>query len=213
MLPTVPSNVALLENVCDVNGYDVQYNHWLFVPAFDTAGPSYFDALLTAYILEVGGALLDCMHSGASFTTCRLSRFGSQPFTWIKQWPPNHGRWTGGQANNVAVGFYVRTTTGGRGSGSRCRIPACPDIFVTENRQLSQVGLGNLLALTEAIVAWAAGLTGPTAGDVLLGTLQRRTVAGPLPSATFSPAAALTPSQRVERLGRRLPRSGQVSPI
>lgn len=206
-----PEGVVHVGVTVDVNGAPFTFGHWLLIPDAGSGYPLYWSGLLSSYFLEVGPALLDCMHDGASLLTCRSTAGGTSPQVWVESFSPNHGHWTGGQADNVATGIYVQTQSGRRGSGSRVRLPAVPDSFINANRALSQFGAGYLQAAATALVAWVASVTGPTGAQAVLGTLQTRRGGVPLLPPEFDPAIAVRPSLRVERLARRLPPSGRYS--
>lgn len=210
-MSAIPEGVVHLELTIDVNGWQFKPGHWLLIPDAASAYPLYWSGLLTSYFLQVGNKLLDCMHAGSSFIACRSVAGGTPTQVWVETFSPNQGHWTGGQADNVCSGIYIQTAGGGRGSGSRFRIPATPDSFIAYNRQLSQFGAGYLQAFATELAAWVTSITGPTGAAVELGTLQVRRAGVPLTPPTFDPATAVRPSYRVEHLSRRLPRAGGFS--
>lgn len=201
-----------MQHIADVNGYYFSFGHWLLIPDSAAATVSYLHDLASSYQLNVGGELLDCMHDGSSFATSRLGLQSPAPLQYTQAWPANHGAWTGGEANAIATGVYVLTSAGGKGSGARVRIPGAPDIHVDAGGRLSNAGRGHLQAFCTALITWVDGETGPTGAPILLGTVQRQRAGAPLPVASFDPAVGVLPSLRVERLVRRLPKPGQVSP-
>ena len=207
-----PAGVVSIASDVDVHGYPSSFAFWLLIPDDDVATIPYWSALITSYQLQVWPAILNCMHSGASFVTCRIAAGGTAPQRFVEAAPANHGAWTGGQAQSVAAGLYVLTSSGHRGSGSRVHFPAVPDIFIDDNARLSNAGRGLLQQAATALVDWIASVSGPTGAQVLLGTLQTRRGGVPLLLPTFDPAVAVLPTARVERMGRRLPRRGRVSP-
>src|SRR5207248_7930660 len=90
----------------DVHGYPSSFAFWLLIPDDDVATIPYWSALITSYQLQVWPAILNCMHSGASFVTCRIAAGGTAPQRFVEAAPANHGAWTGGQAQSVAAGLY-----------------------------------------------------------------------------------------------------------
>lgn len=211
-LPPDPANTVRLITTVDVDGSDFSFELGLLAPLVDAASPAELELWLGNWILIVGPALGDLMHAGAHLLTCRLvsKRMGGP--SWTATFPPNHGNWSGGQADQVALGIYVKSTAYGRGAGSRVRIPAIADVMIDANRAVSVVGQGKLLALCNAIadflnqpLPWGGGLA-------IAGTIQRQRAGSPLSAATFAPAQAIVPSRRVETIRRRLPGRGQISP-
>jgi hypothetical protein len=208
-----PEGVVWISSDVDVNGYPASVGFWVLIPDADAGPPLYWLGLLGSVELQVWPGWLSCMHAGASFVTCRCLVGGIAPQWYALPAPPNHGEWTGGQAENVCMGLYVQSSSGGRGSGSRIHLPAVPDIFVQNNVQLSEVGRGNLLAAAVAMTDWAASVSGPTGAAVTIGTLQTRRAGAPLLPPVFDPALLIRPGQGIETMRRRLPRRGRISPV
>lgn len=211
-LPPVPPDVLRLELEAEVNGAFFTTGVWLQSPDMPSAVPSYLTALIGSFELGPVAAFLSCMHNGSSFSTCRASIEGTTRLRIVDAFLPNAGAWTGGQVNMAACGLYVQTLGGGRGSGSRIRFPALPDIFVDDNRTLSATGVGNLEAAATALVSWVSTALGPSGLPLELGTVQRARGGTPLPASIWAPAVSVSPSFRVEYLARRMPKSRQISP-
>jgi hypothetical protein len=211
-LPPVPADVLRVELVIDVNGRELTTGWWWFVPDLIAGGVPWLIAAASNIFSYMVSPLDGCMHSGASWSLLRLSSGGTTPLVYSEAAPVSGGVYTGGQADAIATGVYVLSSTGRRGSGSRLRIPATPDDFVVNNYMLSTTGVGRLFDFAAAMQSCTAATIGPTGGAVILGTLQRSRAGAPLGVATFDPAAAVIPSFRVELLARRLPKSRGVSP-
>jgi hypothetical protein len=212
-LPPDPPNTARLETAVDVNGWPVTFAFSFFNASFDLMGPTELHEVLNNWIIFVGAAVGGSMHSGAQLTTCRLFSLRTSGPRALATFPTNRGAWEGGQANHVAVGLYVRTTAYGRGSGSRVRLPACPDAFIDNNREVSATARGRLLAIANGLANFQNAPIGGVLTPTVLGTIQRQASGRPLSSATFAPATSVEACRRVETLRRRLPERGQLSPL
>lgn len=211
MLPPVPDDVAFLSPTVDVNGLVFSFGLW--IQCADFAGMTILQAetLLSSFDLSTSNAWLACMHNGCALSTCRLAVGGTSGLRYARPYGPNSGLFTGGQADAIAAGIYLMSSTPRRGSGTRVRIPGTPDVFVSDGYRLTLEGRDNLQVLCDQLANWVASVTGPAGSPVLIGTLSRRTTAGPLPAAAFTPTQGIIPSLRVERLSRRMPRRGYVS--
>lgn len=209
-LPPVPAGVLRLDLEFDVNGYPLTTGLWFLVPDLALADLAWYQAFTAMAFFYLLPGTTGVTHDGVSLSTCRLASGGMAPFRYVALAPPNHGAYSGGQADIIASGVFVRTTTTARGSGSRLRFPGCPDDFVRDGLALSATAVSQLLAMANAITTFVASQTGPTGGQVLLGTLQRSKAGAPLAHSLFDPAVAVVPSYRVEYLDRRFPRVRHV---
>ena len=99
-----PAGVVSIASDVLVHGYPSSFAFWLLIPDDDVATIPYWSALITSFQLQVWPAILNCMHSGASFVTCRIAAGGTAPQRFLEAAPANHGAWTGGQAQSVAAG-------------------------------------------------------------------------------------------------------------
>lgn len=212
MDPPIPSGVVSMRQLVDVDGNLCTFGWWLFMADADLGDFTYWSDLSTSFQFTVSGPLLACMHAGASLLACRFVVGGIGPTSYQFPWAPNHGLSTGGQAQAVACGLYIRSSDDRRGSGTRVRLPAVPDEFVDNDVALSSIGRGRLTDLGDRLTSWVSSVSGPGGGTVLLGTLQRRRAGLPLPTAVFAPAISVEPMLRIARMGRRMPRFGRYSP-
>ena len=210
-LPAVPPDVGHFDLAFDVNGRTLRAGFWFLLPDLQSWTQPWLLSLVDQFVLYTLSGFTGVMHAGASLSTCRVSVAGSNPVEFVQHVAPNHGAYTGGQADAIASGVYLVASSGRRGSGSRLRVPGCPDDFIDDNWRLSNAGVSQLHTLANDLTDWARVQTGPTGLPLVLGTLQRRTSAGPLPAAQFDPAVMVVPSFRVEVLSRRLPKSRWVS--
>lgn len=211
-LPPVPDDVLHVELTFDVNGREYRNGWWWLVPDLAVGGIPWLVATMSNIFADLVFPVTGLMHAGGSWTTCRLASGGNAPLVYVEAAPLNHGAHTGGQADAIATGVYVVTLASRRGSGSRIRFPACPDDAVQDNWLLSAAGLARCFDFAAALNSLTSSLVAPTGAQVLLGTLQRRTAAGPRAVSSFDPATAVLPSFRVEVLARRMPRSRGISP-
>lgn len=212
-LPPVPADVLRLELDIEVNGYLFTTGMWFLVPDLPAATLPWYQAFTADAIAYLVGAVNGVTHSGAFLSTCRVAAGGVGGFRYASYAGTNVGAYSGGQADIVASGVFIRSNSGTRGSGSRLRFPACPDAFLTDNVQLSAAGLSRLLDMCTAITSFSAAELGPSGAPVVLGTLRRAQAGAPLPSAIFDPALAVVPSLRIEYLDRRFPQRRYVSPF
>jgi hypothetical protein len=212
-LPPDPAETVRLSTTVDVNGSTFSFAFSWFVPGIDGALPTDLEDWLDTWIIRTLDPLTGAMHAGASALTCRLGSVRPGGPSWEATYPqPNHGHFTGGQADQVAVGLYVKSSARARGSGSRIRLPACPDEFIDDNRAINTLGLSQLQQLVNAITMFAITPTPFSGVPPILGTIQRQAAGRPLTAATFAPTIGLVVSRRVETIRRRLPKRGQVSP-
>lgn len=212
-LPPVPDDVLRLTVDVDINGRVFSTGFWFFVPDLPAATYPWFKNFVDEFFFYVIGGLNGCQHAGASVTTCRLVAGGIGGVQYTAFAATNQGVYTGGQADLVAAGVFLRTAAGRRGSGSRVRIPGCPDAFVDNNLTLSAAAVARLFSFCDAVNNFVSAQLGPTGAQVVVGTLRRTQAAAPLSSSVFDPAVAIMPSPRVEYLTRRFPRTRWVSPF
>jgi hypothetical protein len=211
-LPPVPADVVHFNIGVDVNGYPCSYGFWLLVPGASGAGEPYIRGLLSDYFLTATHELLQCMHSGASLDVLRADAGGPSPARAFISAPENSGAWEGGQAQSLATVLYVTSSSGGRGSGSRIRIPAVPDIFIANNQSINRSGYGHLILAATELTNWVNAIVPPGGGNAVIGTLQRKTKSGPLAVAAFDPAAIVKASPTLAHLDNRLLQSRHLSP-
>lgn len=209
MLAPLPVGVAHVSVGIDVNTYPCSIGWWLLVPGLETAGPPELEALAASITLGVAGPLTSCMHAGSQLVTCRIDGRG---FSFASAFAPNHGAWTGGQAQGLATVLHWLTLDAGRRGAAITHLPAVPDVFVRDNARLSTLGYSNLLVAAADLFSAFNSTPGVTGGVCTLGLLQRRHGGVPLVPPTFSPATGYEVSQVLTTLRRRLPKYRLHSP-
>src|SRR5690242_2427373 len=148
------------------------------------------------------------MHGGSSATTCRLSIAG---LTILADAPPNHGAWTGGQADNVALGLKWQTSERGRRGWALTYVPAVPDVFITNNWQLRQLAWGNLLDSGTHLLQSMNLLPDPSGATLRAGTVHVSSRGAPLTASAFAAYVGVVPTPKVVTIRRRIPSTGGLS--
>jgi hypothetical protein len=154
---------------------------------------------------------LDCMAGSASFTTCRLTRGGSVPFVYSEQLAPNHGSQPEGQPMSTTVGLYLAPQLSYRGGGTRMHLPGLPQRFVDVNSKLSGYGVQQLTFAATALGDLMTRLTTALGLAVELITPSTRRGGVYLPTFSYEPVVRITPTLRLETIGRRMRASGGFS--
>jgi hypothetical protein len=193
----------------DVDGHLVSIGWWLWNPSNVNIVTPELDALVNAYFFTCQPSLLELMHAGATLTTCRLA---TRTESFVAMSPPNHGAWTGGQADNVATGLHWLTGEGGPLRGPITFVPAVPDAFIEANWMLSNVGFGNLNASGIDLYHAFNALPAPDGTTQAVGTLHRSAAGVPMAVAQFTPYVGVNPVPKVVTIRRRIPRRRAVSP-
>lgn len=212
-LPLPPDNVVHFNIECAVSEALYSFGFWLLVNDVAAGGLPYLDALGASFVLEVGPAIEALQSADASLSTCRLTVVRPTPLVFTSIFPDVHGAGPNRLAGTTALGVYLLSSSGGRGSGSRLRIPGIRDDALAGPTALSFSGRARLVAVCDAFVTWVASISDPLGGQPVLGTVQRSKSGAPLPVALFDPATGVLPSDRVEVLSRRRGKPGRVSPL
>lgn len=208
-LPPVPVDVAQLTQVFDINGHDTSISFWLFNPSFAAATIPALARTVSDWFIDALVSVLELQHLGVIPTTCRLAVRG---LAYVTTAPPSHGAWTGGQADNVAVGLHWMTGEYGKGLSPITYVPGVPDAFVTDNWRVNELAIGNLLASGQDLYNALNGLRSPDDTPTVVGTVHRARAGAPLSVATFAPYVGVVPTAKVVTIRRRIPHSRQVSP-
>lgn len=136
--------------------------------------PTTHDAIVNSWVVNLQQYFLNVMHSSATFRTCRLAVQGATPYTSVHVLAPNAGAGEGGVTLARAVGVYLQGAHGGRGSGTRVRIPGISQQMVDPPGKLSTFGIQQLQFLADALFGWPAQLDTLAAGVAELITLRTR---------------------------------------
>jgi hypothetical protein len=207
-LPPPPADVAELRQYFDINGHRVSTGFWLFSPEWPNAVYPDLEVALVDWFTSGLPQLLGLQHSGVIPTTCLL-RVGG--LALVEAAPPSHGAWTGGQADNVALGIAFKTNDRGKGATHINYVPGVPDVFISANYQISQVGWGNLQANARDLLAALNTIRSPLGLACVAGTLRRARGGLPLGHASFSPFAGVVATPQVVTIRRRIPRGYQIA--
>jgi hypothetical protein len=180
------------------------FGFWLLWPGSSGAPESAVTELVLSWVTTPMVTFLDCMNSAARFDTCRCD-LGTPTgdYRSYHALAPNAGAQPAGELIDAAVGLYVQTLEGGRGSGSRLHLPGVPTNFTDDFRNLSDYGWQQLVFAADALASWPPTLLGPSLAPAVLGTLQQRRAGLPLDPPTFSPATLVRPTRVLEYLPRR----------
>lgn len=188
------------------------FGFYLRVQGAAALDPSKFSLIVYDWFNFVQPTFLDCMHTGASFGTCRLTRGLPLPYVHVEQLAPNLGAQDGSVPMAVAAGLYMVAAIGGRGSGSRLHLPGCPSRFVEADAKLSGYGLQQLTFAAQALADFPARLTSDLGTPTELVTYQTRRGGKPLAVPEYSPTVAVRPTLRLTTVTRRMRASGGFSP-
>lgn len=202
-LAPVPSDVVWFSPTVTVGPTKSSFAFWMLWPGLTPADAAWAQVVIGSWVINVQQNFLDLMHSAARFRTCRVAVGGSPPFRYETDLADNAGAGTAGQDLALAIGLYVQSTGGGRGSGTRIRVPGIANEMTTDFAYLSDYGQQQLVFAADALAGWPAQLAALGYGTPVLGTLQRRDAGVPLAAATFDPADVIRPTLQLEVLSRR----------
>lgn len=209
-LPPPPPDVLRLVQEFDINGKTSSVGFWLQGPSIGSALPASLELVAAQWFITCLPNLLALMHRGSSATTCRLSIAG---LTVLRAAPPNVGLYTGGQADNVALGLKWQTSERGRRGWALTYVPAVPDVFIANNWQLDQRAWGNLIDSGSHLFAAMSALPDPSGAPLAPGTVHVSHGGAPLATAVFSRFVGVSPTPKVVTIRRRIPSSGGLSSL
>lgn len=158
----------------DDNGEPATFGMWLNWSPTAPRDSGSAEQIVDSFVINIESFFLAVMHSGASFQTCRLSVAGGTPFTWEARLAPNAGAGGGGVTLARAVGIYLQGASGGRGSGTRIRVPGIRAEVVDPPGKLNTFGVQQLQFLADAVAGWPAQLNSLAIGVCQLCTLRTR---------------------------------------
>lgn len=202
--PTWPSGVVQVTLEVVVNEEGATTSFWLFAPGGDWLDPITADQVVTNFVVNPMQYFLDCMSSSATIRTCRLRQMGNDHFTWLAVLAPNAGALSGDVTFAVAAGVYIQGTTGGRGSGTRIRIPGIGGPMVEQPGKLTTYGIQQLQFLADGLAVWPSQLAGIAPPGIQLGTLQTKRAGNLLNPPEWDPALVIRPTFRLETVSRRM---------
>lgn len=212
-LPPVPSDVVWFSPTTAVGPATMSFGFWMLWPGLGPGTASWAELVVSSWVINVQQLFLNLMHSAARFRTCRILVGGSPPFRFETEVADNAGAGTAGQDLGLAIGLYLQTVGGGRGSGSRLRVAGISNEMTTDFAYLSDFGHQELVFAADALAGWPAQLGALGFGTPVLGTLQRRDQGTPMPTAQFDPLDVIRPSLLLEVLGRRQKSIRGLSPL
>lgn len=199
----IPDDVVHVELEVGVGPARPTFGFWMLWPGLAGGNAAWADYTVGQAQINLLQSFLNCMHTDANFRTCRLTVGGPQHFRYESTFAPNAGRGTAGQGLALAVGLYIQTSGGGRGSGSRLRIPGVANDMTDNFAYLSDYGEQQLVFAAQGLAGWPSTLLWPGTGTPVLGTLQRRDGDTYLHPAVFDPAQVVRPTLMLEILARR----------
>lgn len=206
----VPDDVVHVDLEYDVNGRPASIGFWLWNPGFPPPSYGHLVDLAADVILNENSHLVQKMHAGATFSTCRCaagSSIAAVAFSF------SAGVWTGGQAEGITLCLHWITAQPAKTVGAVTHLPAVPDAFIVDNYRVSQTGWGNLDDLGSDLLSDLSNHNTEDGGKYVPVCLKRRTRSGPLAAAIPVPIVGVRPSPTVSTMRRRMPRRGVISPL
>lgn len=211
-LPPIPEDVLHVEHLFLCDGSPASFGFWLHVHPAVLLDPTQFSLIAYDWFEFTLQTFLDCMHEGTTQIACRITRRGIEPYVHLENFAPNAGSQSGAQNLAAACGLYLPASVGGRGSGSRLRLPGLPDNFVDNDAKLSGYGVQQLVFAADALFNYPLRLSTDLELPTELVTLQTRKNGLPLAVAEYSPTLAVRPTFHLDSIGRRMRASGGFSP-
>lgn len=203
-LPPMPSDVIRLRLTIDVNGSNVSIAHHFLATGCIGWSDNEFSEFISGWATFAETFLLNMMPVSASFTTCRLSRFGAQPFTHVTQLPTNAGAHGEAQSLNSALCITWRTGLRGSIARSHTRLPIAADAVADDKRGLHpdfwalyQLNAADYISSVNAITV--SGFATPE-----FVVVSRSQGGEPLPASAFAPVLSGTPDLTVATLASRV---------
>lgn len=210
--PRPPAGVMHVVLEVEDNGESATFGFWLNWSPTAPRDAASAEDIVTSWVVNVQQYFLNCMHSGASFRTCRLAVVGGTPFTWEALLAPNAGAGSGGVTLARAVGLYLQGASGGRGSGTRIRIPGISQQMVDPPGKLSTYGVQQLQFAADALAGWPAQLLALGVGVPELVTLQTKDNGTLLNPPQIDLTLVVRPSLVLELAVRRARSFNRLSP-
>lgn len=203
-LPPTPPDVLRFDAYCDTDGAPSSIGFYVLA----APGPPYdvgdLTTLLGLFILAVLDFVNQCSAGGTSVLTCRLRSTGIETWDIVEGCSPNHGAWTGNQANMVASVCHWLTGETGRGRQAVTWIPGFPDNFTDDHLHANDTCMHTVRFQANTFLAAIAAMSAGTILQCSLGTVHRSRHGAPLHVATFSPFVDVTASRVIGRCGRRM---------
>ena len=209
MLPPLPPDVIRWKQDVYIDGNTSSFGFFTRASTNNASDAAFLETLASAYFTRVLPWWLNMMHSEASCTALRLYGSGINFFTTC---PPNTGGWVGSTAQQVATGIKWVMPGRGRHSWTITYLPATPSAYIANHYQLSSIGQGNVRDNAINALQQINLLPAPVGGTQEMGTVFRKTVAGPLGASQFHGFADATYIRKLATCGRRIPPSGSLPP-
>lgn len=189
-LPPLPTDVLEFRPTIATEGTDVELVQHVHAPASVGWDPAHFGQWITGWATSCEQKLLDLLPGGSSFTTCRLSRFGPVPFSYVTVVAANNGAGGSAQSLNSALCLTWRTEAVGFQARAHNRLPLQGQVVATGLQRIDDVFWSfarertdeYLLAVNAIVVS---GFTSPQ-----LVVVSRRAQGAPRATAAFSPVVA-----------------------
>jgi len=156
------------------SGYPATFGFWLNWSPTAPRDAASSQQIVDSWVINVQQLFLNCMHGAASFNTCRLSVVGGTPYSFTARLAPNLGAGSGGVTLARSVGLYLQSASGGRGSGTRIRIPGIAEEMVVPPGKLSTFAVQELQFAATALATWPSQLAALGVGVPELCTLQTK---------------------------------------
>lgn len=209
-LPPVPTNVANLKQSFEVGGLTTSSSWWITNDSLGSADGAWASLFVNDWFTFCLPNLLGMQHSEVIPTLFRITTPG---FVFDNFAPPAHGSWTGATEQAVATGLKWTTRERGRLAWSATYLPGTPSAFVDGHWQLNETGLNTVRDQALLFMQAVNRLTGPDGSLCELGTLRRKTGAGPLPASLFVGYTDVFSMSKLCTVGRRIPSRRGVLPV
>lgn len=202
-LPPLPHEVLTFRATIETNGSPCDIVQYFFASGSIGWGYAEFGEFVTGWATFAMPHLLNCMPTASSFTTCRLSRVGSLPYTYVTRVAENNGSEGTAQSLNSALCLTWKTLIAGATSRSHNRLPLKADAVDNDKRRIdpdfwASIQLQAAQYVLEANSITIAGFSTPE-----FVVVSRSEFGSPRPSAVFSPVVSGEPSLWVGTLANR----------
>jgi hypothetical protein len=210
-LPNLGDEILEFVIGIDVNGSELSILQHFHTPTLIVWGYNEMASFFSQWATFAMVNLLNVMPTEASFTTCRLRRYGSVPFTYLHDPATNVGAHGQCQSINSATCFTWQTEARGYSGRSHNRLPVPADAVADNKRQLHK----EYVALYELEGAQYI----QNVNDIVMVGLDRpvfvvvsRSSGGvPRAAPAFAPVLSCTVSRHVATLAARV-QSTRLSP-
>lgn len=203
LLPPLPPDVLELQLTIECGGTDTTIVQHFLCSGSIAWGYSEFSEFNSGWSSFAETWLLQCMPSDSSFTTFRLSRYGSLPFRYVNMVAGNAGALGGAQSLNSAMCLTWHTEIAGSVSRSHNRVPLAGSA-VDSGKQLIDQGTWSSIQLSMSqYIATVNAITISGFSNPEFIIVSRKSGGRARPAAVFAPVISGAPSRHVATLASR----------